>query len=104
MAGVNAASLTQYNKQLLQSYNNTSGLTNQQGQTTSLLQSSLSQSVGQQRQTATTNAQQTTTPNDSKEVAQESVKVSASIGKAAAKGQLTKAEAMAIYEKIASFL
>lgn len=45
-----------------------------------------------------------TTSTESESSARDSVRVSSSLGKAASKGQLTKAEALAIYEKIASFL
>ena len=100
MAGVNTAALAQHNRQLQQAYSSNS-ITNQQGQTQSLLQSSYSQNINQQSNNINN------LPNSIKQpdpAAEESVKVSSSIGKAASKGQLTKAEAMAIYEKIASFL
>lgn len=102
MAGLNTAAIAQYNRQLQQVYSNNNSLTNQQGQTKSLLQSSLSQNINQQTNDASNlvdSSKQQEPPS-----AVESVKVSSSIGKAAAKGQLTRAEAMAIYEKIASFL
>lgn len=100
MAGVNTAAIAQYNRQLQQAYNSNS-LANQQGQTQSLLQSSYSQNISQQS-SSINNLTKSTTQADP--AAEESIKVSSSIGKAAAKGQLTRAEAMAIYEKIASFL
>lgn len=100
MAGVNTAAIAQYNRQLQQAYNSNL-ISNQQGQTQSLLQSSYSQNLNQQSSTVNNLSNSTQQPNP---VAEESVKVSSSIGKAASKGQLTKAEAMAIYEKIASFL
>lgn len=101
MAGLNTAALTQYQRQLQQTYSNNSSIANQQGQTRSLLQSSLSTNITQQSNNADSLA---ASKEAEKPAAEESVKVSSSIGKAAAKGQLTRAEAMAIYEKIASFL
>jgi len=101
MAGLNTAAIAQYNRQLQQVYGNTNAITNQQGQTKSLLQTSLSQNISQQSNNAS-NLVDLSKPQE--QTAEESVKVSSSLGKAAAKGQLTKAEAMAIYEKIASFL
>ncbi|HAT42206.1 MAG TPA: hypothetical protein DCS87_10880 [Rheinheimera sp.] len=100
MAGVNSAAIDRYNRQLQQAYSNSS-IANKQGQIQSLLQSSTSQNINQQSSSIDnlSNSEKQPAP-----AAEESVKVSSSIGKAAAKGQLTRAEAMAIYEKIASFL
>lgn len=104
MANINTASLTQYNRQLLQSYNSNAAPASSQDQAKSLLQNTVNQSLANQRQDLKLSTATNSTTNDSTEQAQESVKVSSSIGKAAAKGQLTREEALAIYEKIASFL
>lgn len=68
-----------------------------------ILQTSLNQSTSLQlSKQADISAMTTSTESESS--ARDSVRVSSSLGKAASKGQLTKAEALAIYEKIASFL
>ncbi len=104
MANLTTASLTQYNRQLLQTYTSNAASASAQDQAKTLLQNSVNQSVSQQRQDLKLNTSNNFAPNGTAEQAQESVKVSSSIGKAAAKGQLTREEALAIYEKIASFL
>jgi len=99
MSGLPSATSVAVNQQLQNAYA-------QQGAAApalKILQTSLNQSTSLQlSKQADISAMTTSTESESS--ARDSVRVSSSLGKAASKGQLTKAEALAIYEKIASFL